>query len=597
VELTLEDFNDFDWQQIIESSEERECRVYSRLFFEQAKKFELEGNQSALNVCILLGIVTSFFPNWDSPKAPFKNGWGEPIGEGNPSGVTSEHWSILSTISPEIRDAELRARVADVMWVLKIGKFQMAQLAIDAYLEVAKILEDPSEWTQGFHRIERAFQLASQLGRTGEPFKKVIAYIEDVLYRLDGEDPRWFSNRLMELLLEAKVGDPTKYASLAEKNASKAAAAHEWRRARDYWETEARWLEQANQAENHAKIKLLAAETYVSEARDRLMEEPPNYMIAAHELAEAIEAMRRTNAPKELVNQVHKMLLEAQERSAEQMQRYSFSVDIGNFVDEAREAISGKLLREAILYLAGSYQPKSIEDLRKQVLQYKEQFPFQWFIQSHQLTDQGRVTAIRPSISLGEEKGSDEEVIRAEMYKEALRSQGLLGAATVGPMIYQINIEHYVRLRDLIEFVSNNPFVPPGHEMIYARGLYSGLTGDFLIAGHLLLPQVENSLRYLLYQRGAITSKFDADGIQDEYDLGKLLFMPEIIEILGSDLAFDLQGLLVNRYGCNLRNMAAHGLLSITALESEYVTYFWWVILYICCYPALINASNAKSAN
>lgn len=595
MEVTVEDFRKFDWQQIIESSTKRECRIYSRLFLEQAKKFEQEGNKVAFNVCILLGIVTSFFPNWDSPSEPYKNGWGKAIGEDNPSDVTLENWRILTTIALEIRDAELRARIADVVWVLKVGKFQMAQLAIDAYLEVAKQLEDPTEWSQGFHRIERAFQLANQLGKTGEPFQKVIAYIEDVLDRLNGEDPLWFSNRLMGLLLEARMGDSGKYSALAERIASTAVATRDWRRARDYWEIEAQWLERANQVEDQAKVRLLAAETYISEAKDRLAEQPPNYMIVARELGIAIEAMRRLNAPKEMINQVHKMLLETQEKSAGEMQSYSYSVDIGNFVIETREAISGKLLRDAILYLAASYRPQSVEKLRKRVLHYRDQFPLRWFIQSHQITDKGRVTATRPGSSLKGDEDSDEEVIRAEMYQEALHSQGLLGAATVRPMIYQINLEHYVRLRDVIEFVVNNPFVPPGHELIYAQGLYSGLTGDFLLAAHLLLPQIENSLRYLLYQRGEITSQFDAEGIQDEYALGKLLFMPEIIEILSSDLAFDLQGLLVNRFGCNLRNTAAHGLLSAATFESDYVVYFWWVVLYLCCYPALAQAYKDES--
>ena len=308
MELTLEDFKTVDWQEMIEQAEKRDCRIYSRIFFDNAKSFESNGNQAHVNVCVLFGIVTSFFPNWDSVSEPYRNGWGVAIGEDNPAGVTVENWNILATIAPEIRDAELRARIADVVWVLKVGKFQMAQLAIDSYLDIAKVLEDPSDWTQGFYRVERAFQLASQIGKNGEYFQKVITHIEDVLDRLNGEDPLWFSNRLMELLLEARIGNATKYAQLADKIASTAAVAKDWRRAREYWEIEARWLERANQPEDQVKVKLQAAETYVAEAKSRLSEEPPNYMIAAHDLAEAIEAMRRTNAPKEMITCIVSLL-------------------------------------------------------------------------------------------------------------------------------------------------------------------------------------------------------------------------------------------------------------------------------------------------
>ena len=120
--------------------------------------------------------------------------------------------------------------------------------------------------------------------------------------------------------------------------------------------------------------------------------------------------------------------------------------------------------------------------------------------------------------------------------------------------------------------------------------------GEYLTATHLLIPQVENSIRYLLEQRGVTVSRLDDQGIQDERPLNDLLYCTEVVEIFGEGVAFDLQGLLVERYGSNLRNRVAHGLISSDEFYSVEVPYFWWITLRLCCLPiiAQIKANQQK---
>jgi hypothetical protein len=109
------------------------------------------------------------------------------------------------------------------------------------------------------------------------------------------------------------------------------------------------------------------------------------------------------------------------------------------------------------------------------------------------------------------------------------------------------------------------------------------------IMRRLIIPQVENSIRYLLEQRGVTVSRFDDEGIQDERPLNDILYCPEIDEIFGEDLAFDLRGLLVERHGSNLRNKVAHGLMSFDGFYSIETIYFWWMTLRLCCIPIIAN--------
>ena len=202
--------------------------------------------------------------------------------------------------------------------------------------------------------------------------------------------------------------------------------------------------------------------------------------------------------------------------------------------------------------------------------------------------ERGRVVGRMPSF-LSVDPEEAERAIRAEMLSQANQYRQTYAAAFVHPAWRQINLDHDVRLGDLLPVVLDNPFVPEGHENTNARGLLAGFKGDFLTATHLLIPQLENSIRHVLSHRGVIVSKLDSFNIQEEKDLGALLYEPKLEELLGEDLVFDLQGLLVERFGVNIRNRMAHGLMGDDEFASPTVLYLWWLVLRICMIYVLVN--------
>jgi hypothetical protein len=140
-------------------------------------------------------------------------------------------------------------------------------------------------------------------------------------------------------------------------------------------------------------------------------------------------------------------------------------------------------------------------------------------------------------------------------------------------------------LDDLSFIVDENPFIPQGREPLYARGLLAGLHGDPVIAAYLLIPQLENSLRHLLKQHGFIASKSEV--IQDDYLLNKVLYSPDLKEVLTEDIILILKGLLVERMGANIRNEICHGLFDYSQFFQPQITYIWWLTLYLCLYAKL----------
>ena len=58
------------------------------------------------------------------------------------------------------------------------------------------------------------------------------------------------------------------------------------------------------------------------------------------------------------------------------------------------------------------------------------------------------------------------------MHDEAKRRQQIIAIGLILPALEQINLDHYILPNDLIEIVTNNPFIPPDRQHIFLRGLY-----------------------------------------------------------------------------------------------------------------------------
>ena len=100
--------------------------------------------------------------------------------------------------------------------------------------------------------------------------------------------------------------------------------------------------------------------------------------------------------------------------------------------------------------------------------------------------------------------------------------------AAIEPVRVTIVGQHAPRPFQL-EFLANaNPFIQSSHVPIFLRGLHAGLMGDMMTAVHLLVPQLENALRFVLNQHGIDTANIDSEGLEQNKALGKLLEFPEL---------------------------------------------------------------------
>jgi hypothetical protein len=373
--------------------------------------------------------------------------------------------------------------------------------------------------------------------------------------RYNGDDPLYLSARMMELLQEERRGDPAKYAAIADKAARRAEAEHDWWRAREYWERKARWHELEGDDAARKDAIVASAETYVDNAKERLAGDRPDYLAAVTFYADAITAFRRIGGMQERCEQLHRELLVLQQKSVSTMGHFSASFEIPNaeeLVEQARAHVRDKPLLDALTSLARVSTSPSVQSIQRSIEEVRKASPLFAIFPRVLVNQRGRTQKRVPDSS--PDPDDARIALETDMFEYAVNTRRLIILTAVWPALDQVNRDHNIHMRDLAPLVVNNPFVPAGRESIFARGLYAGLTGDFLVASHLLIPQLEHAVRVLLESHGVTVSGIEDDGTQSERGLNTTLVRPEALEFFGEDLIFDLRGLLVEKAGSNLRH-------------------------------------------
>lgn len=493
-----------------------------------------------------------------------------------PSDLDDPSRVLLADIYDTISVSELRARVADVLFVLRRHQ-KFGQVALDAYLESAEVLMTPEHWAEASYRLERALTITLSLKPERD---RVASVITRAIENRKG-DSGFFSAKMMQALLEARLGDPSTMATLAEEAAKKAITDGAWDRAREYFLLFAQWSRKLGKPDDDVRAKREAAECYV-----KLADAAGSRSLEASFLERAIQSLRTLASTQARVEALHVRLIAAEREAPKEFKEHSSSVELGDAPARARSHVGGVPLLEAIARLSGLAWPPPIATIREGVIAAAKNALLFNAMPRVMMNRHGKVMGKRGSLLAGT-PDQQAEAHRQAMFERARQLREIFVVSTIEPARAQIAEEHFISIRELLPLVTASAFVPADREVVFALGLAAGFNGDYAVALHVLMPQFENAIRTILAQAGTITSKIADDGVQDERDLGWLLYCEDAKRIFGEDLVFEMQGLLVERFGGNLRNQMAHGLLDVAEMIGLQSIYFWWLTLDLVVRPLL----------
>ena len=506
-----------------------------------------------------------------------------------PSDLRGDQSDVFTLIAAGIENPGLKARLSDVAWHNNRKLSDMAQLAIDAYCgAVEAVFKGKAELFPhkrtassrgGAEMLRRACQIARTTGwkdPEGARLKTLVSVVTRDAF--DRKDHRGFLNTA-ELGLNFRIDEPATIAQDAETlvttNSPDAFTS------RELWVLAARAHRQSGSDAERDRCLMSAAECLVALADA----EGGRGMVAASHLMEAIEALRRIPNTGERRQQLKSRLRDAQASIRDEMGTISTPLDLTDLVKEARESVGGLNLAQALAAFAvldSSPDPAALlEEARKQA----EENLFSKHIPMSIVDDEGKVVSKSPALA---EDGEDHD--RA-MHHSVARNEGLRRQRTasglIDPARRLIHEEHPLDQRDFLPLVAMSPFVPADRANLFSMAFARFFGGDFISALHILVPQLENSLRYILKQAGKDPSSIRSDMTQENRNLSELLTKDResLEEVFGAAIVYEIENLFDFRGGPSLRHQLAHGLVSGQACYGTDAIYACWFIYLLCCLP------------
>ena len=499
-----------------------------------------------------------------------------------PDDLSNEQLDDLAASLSRVIDSEYRARIADVLW-LRRKDATMGRVAVQAYLESGIALEDPENWVVSMERYERAIRLARQIDPKGELPRSILRHVENRVLHYDGRDPSFLTNKALELLAEFRFGDFPRLAEVAGRVAGGSRMAGDFRRARFYYFAQAKHLKLSKDADGAEAARVSAARTFVEEAESR---EAANEFMVAHSFwGEAIAAYRDRASLRRDIPNLQKRYATAGIKLRDEMHQFSSDVvDVTKFIEASRAAVRDLPWEDAFFELISHVQLINPTDLRATVEKGIAEHPIQATFAANLFDASGRKVGVRPS-AFSDDQGQYEKAITGFMEQDARLRRSLKIHASIAPALRQIIDDHEIDSEKLDAVIGDSAFIPEERRPLFYQAFEAGFRWDFSTALHILVPQVENALRWVLEQHDVSPVNIDAEGVEEVWGYERILGHPKILETLGSDFVFELRSILVERLGPNLRNLFAHGALSPDAFAGEVAVYLWWVILRLAAFP------------
>ncbi len=589
--VTKEDFAVTDLEAPIRGSNKVDCQSLGNLYRTAAGKHEQAGNKTAARVYYLIAdVLRMHFKPKDraEPYGPLSvsNGKRSLI----PNDLRGGQSEVFAAVADNIDNRGLRTRLSDVAWHNNHKLFDMAQLAINAYCDVVQVVLDGTaeffadERTASSHSgtemLHRACQIAKATGckdTEGTRLKLLVSAVaQDAFNR---RDHRGFLNTV-ELGLQFRIGKPGAVARDAETLVT--TNSPDTFTSRELWQLAARAHRQSGGDAEQNRCLASAAECLVALADA----EGGRGMVAAGYLMDAIQELRRIPNTRERRQQVESLLRNAQASISDEMGVVSSPViDLTDLAKETRESVSGLSLAQALVVFAdldSSPEPAILQNEARE--QYKESTVLS-FISTSIVDDESKVVSKSPALT-GNETEDQSAIHHRVAQNESVRRQ-LVASGQIEPARQLIHIEHTLGQHDFLPLVTMSPFVPEDRVHLFSLAFMRFFGGDFISALHLLVPQLENSLRHILKQIDKEPSSIQSDMTQENRNLSVLLKKDRepLEKVFGSAIIYEIENLFDFRGGPALRHELAHGLISGETCYGTDAIYACWFIFRLCCLP------------
>lgn len=509
-----------------------------------------------------------------------------------PEDFRGEQAEALLEIVEEIKHPALRARVADIIWSGDRRKGKAAQIAVESYCDCGEQLlsgemtgfseEAGPDLFNAVDVAHRALQIAYATSKRGQMPERPKDLIRAVFEASKTHDGYVALTRAGEIALHFGALESEKLARDAEALAASATEDTYAMAVHGTYMFAARQYDRLKDSKGRQR-SLKGALAQTLEMRKGVS----GAAAEAHWVSDALQELRHIDGMEELEHQLEIDLKRLQKASLKEMGTFTYPIDVKEETDVITAFFDQCTLSDGLREMALLDNSRDPDKLRRDALEGLKRSPLSSMFSAVHLDQEGRTTAVSAGASLGEEPDEtwfNHTINQSEHFHRTLSVAGRLHPARL-----LLNARFGITERHLHDIVEHSPFVPASQVHLYALGLTRFFQGDFMSSTHLLLPQLETCLRYVLKQRGLDPSKRRDDGTEEDLSLSGLFdrMRTELDDVLGADLASEVDRLFNCRPGPALRHELAHGQISTGACFSEDVYYANWLMYRIAVLPLI----------
>ena len=583
------DFQAVDFEAPIRDSSNVDCTTLGGLYATAASEQSDAGNTTAHRVFRLLVSIAYMTFKPEDCAEPYAPQW--VVGDRRsiiPADMKGEQSCALATIAPEIRNPGLRARLADIAWYNDRSSQTMAQLAIGAYCEAIEAVVDgraeiryaPSNviGRHGYQLLCRACQIAQATGWKDPEGTRLKSLVQTVTTQAPRSGDVGGFLDAAQLSMQFSLGDASMIATTAEDLA--ASPVINPYLSRELWQLAASAHDSSERGGDARRCRMSATECYVTMAEAA----GGAGIVASSYLMDAIRDLRKLPDTKERRSELEGMLRQAQAHIRDEMGVFSSEVDLTDLVHDARRAVGGAGLASAIWRFVNLSKSPTPQELRDTVEQQARDFPISAMMPLSIHDDDNKVVANSPGY-IGNE--ADDDAIRPLITRLESTRRSVDAAGLIEPARCTINAEHGLNVDDFQYLAKMSPFVPQDRTDLFGLGFARFLNGDFASALHILVPQLENSLRHVLKLAGQDPSAIQSDMTQKDRSLSVMLTKDRdaLERVFGEAIVYEIENLFDVRCGPAIRHRLAHGLISDSECHGPDSVYACWFIFRLCCLP------------
>lgn len=454
-----------------------------------------------------------------------------------------------------------RAFYADFIWDQRekyLGSTkdtaQAAKIAIDAYLMAARQYRQNGWNNQLADAIDRAAELAMSIrdiGRVDLCKGDCFGLAEELIGERQHPAVRWAIDAL-ETLQRFKrhlvPEDHERIIAAAEAGATYYSDAGNYHIQRSFLALLPESHHALGMAVEASNALARHAETFTREA-----DEAHSAIARLHIYGQALEAYQNLG-DSEKADELKRRVSQAGVEATGEMKTVSAEVRIPTEVAEAwvRQLMTLGL-QDALRVLSATdrFFPK-VEQIRLQAADSRQKYPLQYLVSRRTLDSAGRI--VQKALSDEEQVSASE----ADAYQFALAfTEWELGMA-----FDRLESEKGLTAEALMELLRSRPTFEPSTLDMVAVGVDRYFAGDYVSALHVLVPQLEDTLRDILATLD-IARTSARQGLTFEKPLQEVLATLELRQGLGEDLATFFERFLIRQESENLRHRTAHGLLKL----------------------------------